>query len=880
MAERPQPPVEEELLSARPDRLDVEAIRLRARLRSKMFGVESTPQTIGRYRVLETLGAGGMGVVYGAHDPELDRKVAIKVLHEIPDERSDYWGRLTAEARALARLSHPNVVQVFEIGRHQDRMFLAMEFIAGPTMKRWQTSQERDPNEIVDKYVQAGRGLAAAHHEGIVHRDLKPANLLIGADDRVRVVDFGLARAAGSDKASDVPRPPAAGAEQSLTHTGDLMGTPAYMAPEQIDRRTTDALSDQFSFCVALYEALHRERPHAGSSAAEIMLSISEGRRRDTPRIRGLPRRVSAAIERGLRVDPAQRFPSMNELLDALAPTNRGFTRMALGVLAVGIAGSAFLVPNAEVASPCADVGAELDGIWDDARRDELRGAFESADLPSATKVRDLVVGGLDAYAKGWVTRRAQHCTTAAQGMDAALLDTRYACLEGRRRSLEALVDSLTKADADAVENAPVAVSSLPGLEVCDNDELLRHSVHPPSRAVAIRVGEIRAALGVADSSAALGRYQGALEAATEAVTRARAVDYPPVLAEALLSAGRAQSQVLALAEAERNLMAAADLAEAHRHDEVAADAWISLVEVYGRSASRLEDTLQAARRADAAITRLADDPSRRADLWDKLGYAHIQAEDPTEASAAYHRSLELRASSSSETLALAWTETLYADTLAASGKVDEALPRFEHALAVIEEQLGERHPTYAKAIKVRGFAMLSSERFDEALRDFESALAVYERVYGRSAPRVADVLEAIAELEVQRDELGEGLEAAERALAIRRADPVGASSSRLTSLILVAELRHARKDAAGAIPLYREAAAALTPDSPEYELRRAGLFCNEGLALVEEERHDEALVALDRALAALGSDEEGPLWEFCSEARAKAAALTSRPSG
>jgi serine/threonine protein kinase len=287
---------------------------------------------LGRYVISGVLGSGGMGVVYAAEDPRLGRRVALKLLHPaLAEAAEEQQRRLLREAQAMARLSHPNVLPVFDLGTEGGQVFLAMEFIEGPTLAEWLRQRERSWQEILGLFLEAGRGLAAAHQAGLVHRDFKPANVLVGTDGRPRVTDFGLVRVGASSEESLAQAAPRS-AESPLTQTGTVAGTPAYMSPEQLAGRPVDARGDQFSFCVALYEALQGVRPFAADAPAE-----HRWRLRRPERSPHLPGYVRAALVRGLALEPAERFPSMDALLEALAmrppiPRRRW--------LALGLAGS------------------------------------------------------------------------------------------------------------------------------------------------------------------------------------------------------------------------------------------------------------------------------------------------------------------------------------------------------------------------------------------------------------------------------------------------------------------------------------------------------------------------------------------------------------
>ena len=295
---------------------------------------------VDRYQILEIVGRGGMGEVFAAYHPDLDRRIALKVVNETGPETADRRVRLLREARAIARLSHPNVITVYDAGTFGDRVYVAMEFVDGQTIDRWRTAQPRSWREILDVFVAAGRGLAAAHAAGIVHRDFKPQNVMIGRNGVVRVMDFGLALLAQGEReppahaASPEEAAKAADALPTVTRAGMILGTPAYMAPEQFTGKPADARSDQFSFCVALYEALHGERPFQGEGVLSLSFSVTEGELRTPPKSGNIPAWVRRPILRGLRPDPRDRHPSMDALIAAIDRDPASRRRRRLGVAA------------------------------------------------------------------------------------------------------------------------------------------------------------------------------------------------------------------------------------------------------------------------------------------------------------------------------------------------------------------------------------------------------------------------------------------------------------------------------------------------------------------------------------------------------------------
>ena len=353
---------------------------------------------IGRFVVVGQLGKGGMGVVYAAHDRELDRQVALKVMRSAaatPEERM----RMLREGQAMARITHPNVITVYEVGVTGDLVFLAQELLDGGTLGEW-LEQRHTHAEIVTKFIKAGRGLAAAHAAGLVHRDFKPHNVLLGKDGRVRVADFGLARALGPD---DEELPAATRANMArarledavspmsaLTRTGAVMGTPMFMAPEQHEGQIADARSDQFAFSVALYHALYGSYPFAGKTAIALADAVIAGRLEKPPRGANVPARLRKIVLRGLSTNREQRYPSMDAMLADLArPASRPLRTFALvagvGVIVAGaVVGGYALRSRDEVVPPRTNV--DLTTVSDDRDVAWLSAAIERGQLDDAAE--------------------------------------------------------------------------------------------------------------------------------------------------------------------------------------------------------------------------------------------------------------------------------------------------------------------------------------------------------------------------------------------------------------------------------------------------------------------------------------------------------------
>jgi hypothetical protein len=420
------------------------------------------------YVVLAPLGAGGMGGGGRRRtDPELDRKVALKLLRDggggprssvgCSDPRAD--ARLLREAQALAQLAHPNVVAVHDVGTVDERVYVAMEFIAGETLQGWLERIPRGWREVLRLALEAGDGLAAAHAAGLVHRDFKPDNVMVGDDGRVRVMDFGLARAAlpGDAAAAAASQVHAGALGTALTRIGALMGTPRTMAPEQWEGRETDARTDQFAFCVTLWEAIHGTPPFAGDTLFSLCHAVTHGERRPPPPGSRAPAWLRRALDRGLSRDPDQRWPSMAALLAALRddPTRR--RRWALAGAAVALAAAlgfaGWRVDHGQRIAACEATAAAIDEVWNPAARSSITEGMRATGAAFAERSAELTTTRLDALARGWSTARRDGCIAATvDGTLSAELEQRSeACLDELRAEIGALVEVLQRPDRPLV---------------------------------------------------------------------------------------------------------------------------------------------------------------------------------------------------------------------------------------------------------------------------------------------------------------------------------------------------------------------------------------------------------------------------------------------
>ncbi|MCA9715699.1 MAG: serine/threonine protein kinase, partial [Myxococcales bacterium] len=526
--------------------LGSESDRIAAMVRARLFPSLAKPVRIGRYTVLDRLGQGGMGVVYSAYDPELDRKVAIKILR---GERGDVRGnaRLVREAKAMARVAHPNVIAVIEVGEHEGHTFVVMEYLRGKSLDEWITGA-RSWREIVAVYAQAGRGLAAAHQAGVVHRDFKPHNAMIiegGVDDgRVKVLDFGLARAREELTQGAEPLARGAGVDASLTRTGAIMGTPLYMAPEQYLGLEADARSDQYSFGVSLHEALYGQLPYTAGELAELRELVLAGQYAAPERGADVPPWVLRVLRRALSREPEARYPSMHALCEALErdPTaRRRRVAVTASLVAAACVGSwAIARAGVDASRPCAGPEFTLEDVWSAGPRARMHESFARPGRASALETLARVEARLDVYATGWREQRREACEQHRAGLQSdELLDLRMRCLDLRRASFTALVDVFAAADDAVISRAAEASYGLPELSRCADAAALRSAVPLPEDGARARgVQAARRALEGARVLTSAGRYRDALAGVDEVYARAGALEYPPLRAEAALARG------------------------------------------------------------------------------------------------------------------------------------------------------------------------------------------------------------------------------------------------------------------------------------------------------------------------------------------------------
>jgi serine/threonine protein kinase/tetratricopeptide (TPR) repeat protein len=837
------------------------------------------------------VGRGGMGEVYAAYDPELDRKVAVKLLRVKPGNGvslAEGRTRTLREAQAIARLSHPNVVVVFDVGTFEDKVFIAMEYVEGNTVTYWLQVQQRSWKEILQVFTDAGHGLAAAHDKGLIHRDFKTDNVMVSRDRHVRVMDFGLARQvqeksapgaaptttpppaseakpgqsgvvqaipirilSGSSAGNDGPPTmvvaidpsapiPIEGRSSSgmfdarLTRTGAMMGTPAYMAPEQFLGTPTDARSDQFSFCISLYEALYGERPFEGSTMSTLTANVVQGNVREAPAGSKIPLWVRKVLLRGLMPRAKDRWPSMEAMLDALGKDpnvqRRKWLAAAGGMMLIGgmfLGGRALIGDQNQV---CSGGPPKLAGIWDlqkqgepePARHAQIRKVFLATGKSYAPDVFVTVSRALTTYAQSWANMYRENCeaTDLRHEQSSEVMDLRMECLQERLGGVRALTNVFADANGEVVENAVSAANSLGSLDRCADVPLLRAIVKPPEDAATReRVADMRDRLAVLKARFDAGKYSEALKDAPALIATGREIGYKPLVAEGLVLLGTMQYKSSNGVAAERALVESFRMADASRHDEVRAEAAADLVYVVGYQQGRFSDAHRWAETSESVLQRLGGHAILHAWLLNDLGCVLRLEGRNTEAARSYEQSLGLKAKAlGADHPDVAISEENLAISLQDSGRLDEALVHMDRAIAIFARGLGAGHPELAVALYNRGELLNRLSRPRDARTAFERARAIWERELGPNNLTLSYALTGIGLSHLAEGNSASALVPLERAFQMREAeehDPLRRSETRFA---LARALWESNRDRTRARALAEKARDAYAKASAERE--------------------------------------------------------------
>ena len=774
------------------------------------FATPAPGETVGRYVLLHRLASGAMGVVHAAYDPELDRKIALKLLHVHGGQR--LRDALVAEAQALAKLAHPNVVAVHDVGTHDGRIFIAMEYVPGRNLRKAMLGGRLPWQEALRLLVPAGHGLVAAHAAGMVHRDFKPENVLLGDDGRICVGDFGIARPTKrwQVRTADGAMP------RTSTDTTDMTvaptGTVAYMPPEQFVQDDVDVRSDQFAFCVVLFEAITGKLPFAATSAARRQ-ELLDRRPPQWPPHAHAPRWLRRVVERGLAFNPDARYPSMTALLDALRrgtlDRRLGWTRAAAASSTAIVAGLATLSWGPQESSLCTDMERHLEGVWDEPAKLRFRERTRAID-PGVGFVH--VEAMLDDYASAWVAERTRTCeaTRLTGEQSEARLDRHMACLDARLQHFVALLDLLHEADD---HRALAAVGSLPTVISCSGDGDLALLAPPNDPTVRARVEALRAVVAHVNASLDLAVVPPSLEVFDDIVDEARAIGHPLLLADALLTSARIARDVGRLDLAEGFATEALAVGARVKHDHLIARGWLSMLTTLTHAPHRIDEFERVGQAAELATVRDGD-PRTRLELLTELGIGLGRQGRFEEARLRFEEALDLvpkarpgsplalarAANNLGATLerlgdydaaaieharAIAWFEELLgtdhpelASPLTNLGAVHAAL--FDHEVAVelheraidiVEAARGMEHPSLVPPLVNAGFALIELHRHEEAHRQLMRALNIAEASLGASHPVVAYALVGLGRILVELDRHAEALSHLERAHEVLPSD-------------------------------------------------------------------------------------------------------------
>jgi eukaryotic-like serine/threonine-protein kinase len=846
---------------------------------------EGTP--IGRYLIVSHVASGGAGSVYAAYDSVLDRRIALKLLGSPSADtmqtvnEGPEWQRLVGEARILAKLNHPHVVSIYDAGVIEMRSYLAMEFVEGADLGRWiqrhrvaDAEDPRDWRSALDLLRQAGLGLEAAHRAGIVHGDFKPANVLVDTEGRVKVSDFGISRVMRTTEEQATTDRRKSASVRSNAASSYIVGSPAYMAPEQFLGVEADVRTDVYGFCATLFEAVYGQRPHSAPSVARLTLLKGEGPppRPDRPDV---PTWLYDVAARGMAVAPPERHASIEAVLDAIGEHLRPARWPWVAAAAFGLAGATaaswFVLRRPHPF--CRDSGDRLAGAWDDERRASVRNAIEQTGYAAAEETWQRVEQRLDDHASQWTRHYRQACDAAAGTSPDALSEGALSCLRQRRVELQALVGVLAGIDGEDVLRASRAVTRLAPISGCTDPTRLAAQDEDPSPAAR----EIDALLAQSRAHHDLGQYTPSTAVAEQALERADGLGDEVRRARALHRVGEGRLGLGKPVEARKVLEEAYYAAVELEDPRLIGDAATALTSAM----SDLEDWetgLHWVRLAKIAIAKTGD----------HSGAVLLREAELVAASGDHERAIDLlvealltldREGAHGELVAAAHNDLGNAYRILA--RYDEALEAFGEARRIDLEALGALHPNTALNLIGTGGVYLETGRFDEAAEVLGKAVDELTAALGPDHRHVASALSNLAVADGQRGRFDAAKDKFRRAAAIEaqahgeRSLPVARTRMNI-ALTLIRSGHHADAlaELEAIVPIFE---SLLPPEHPD----QIYIWSNIGAAAAHLGDHTRSLDALARARdisgKAFGTDH--PLYLVQSIRRGEVLVDAGRPA-
>lgn len=735
-------------------------------------------ESIGRYLVLDVAGQGNVGVVYSAYDPKLDRKVALKLLKRNANSTDVSEERLVREAKAMARLSHPNVVTVHDVGRVGERTFVAMEFVEGLTLRAWLQDERHRWQDIVAQFGAAARGLAAAHASGIVHRDFKTENVFIGEDKRVRVGDFGMVRLQDDLAAPSTEEISESTSLAPLTETGSVLGTILYLAPECLQGETADALSDQYSFCVSLYEALYEQYPFRDASFPELKHDVLAGHLQTPPPKSAVPKKVRAALLRGMSVDRDQRYASMEALwqsLDGAADQHRRKQMWAISgamvLLSIVVLYSLFNREE-ERSGMCQSADKELVGIWDPGVKARMKAAFDRSGSDLASRSFEAVTERFDDHAKGWKAMHVETCeaTHIAGTQSSELLDVRMQCLRRHAWELRAHTQLFASRghESEIVKAAVKSATKLSSIAECAEVSTLQTVLSLPSDpALRSRIEATEVRLSEALAVSRTGKVDEAHSLSTTLAKDTEDLDFAPVRGRVLYQLGMAEIDSGDYLVAEKTLEKALRSASRGKDDHLIAEIWLGLIQSV-RMQERYEDALSMRVWAEIAVSRAGNDSYQRKRFVSGISQLAIRTGDNQLAAKLLEESLaETEARVGLDHVNIAFIGGNLGSAYLEMGQYSRARELFQRSLHILERKK-PGHPSVAMTHGNLAAVYVDQEQFEQAEHHQEKALALFIESLGDQHPYVADTLLSYGELFSAQNEHEKAREYYFRALSLQ----------------------------------------------------------------------------------------------------------------